>query len=386
MRPWLVVLLIAACETNAAPPPGTPPPVSTPTSTPAPAPVRDASAVDAHPASLSGPQMYLALCAQCHGKDLKGYVADNAPSMISPTFLESATDDFLRASISTGRPGTAMAAYSDKLGGPLDDAAITRLVAYIREQGPKAKELPAVPKGDPKKGEALYAKAACGTCHGDSTIRRDSIHLANTMFLVQATDSFIKHAIVNGRPGTKMLPFGGAMADADINDLVAYVRTIGTGAKQAGMLPAPTGKEPLVINPKGKAPTWTLRENRFVSVDEANKAYKAGQKMIIIDARPPSDWMRAHIKGAVSIPYHDVARLKDIPKDVAVVAYCACPHHLSGIVVDELIKMGHKKAYVLDEGVNDWHRKGYPMVAAEGVEAPTAQAPVGGHDHSGHGH
>ncbi len=392
MRPWLVVLLIAGCETNAAPPPGTPPPVSSSAPTSTPAPVRDASVVDAHPSSLAGPQIYQALCAQCHGKDLKGYVADNAPSMISPTFLESATDDFLKASIATGRPGTAMAAYSNKLGGPLDDAAITRLVTYLREQGPKAKELPAVPKGDPAKGEGLYAKASCGSCHGDATIRRDSIHLANTMFLVQATDPFIKHAIVNGRPGTKMAAFGAAMSDAEINDLVAYVRTLGTGAKQAGMLPAPTGKEPLVINPKGKEPTWKLRENRFVSVDEVHKAYKAGAKMIIVDARPPSDWMRAHIRGAVSIPYHDVARLKDIPKDVAVVAYCACPHHLSGIVVDELKKLGHKKPYVLDEGVNDWHRKGYPMVAAEGVERPTEQAPGGDHgghghgDHSGHGH
>ena len=98
MRPWLVVLLIAACETNAAPPRGTPRPVSTPA--PVTAVVRDAPAADAHPGTLPGEQVYLALCAQCHGKDLKGYVADNAPSMVSPTFLESATDDFLRASIS----------------------------------------------------------------------------------------------------------------------------------------------------------------------------------------------------------------------------------------------------------------------------------------------
>lgn len=385
MRPWLVVLLIAACNSNAAPPPGTPPVPPAPT----PPIVRDAAVVDAHPSTMAGPQMYLALCAPCHGKDLRGYTADNAPSLITPTFLESASDDFLKASIMTGRPGTSMAAYGNKLGGPLDDAAITRLAAYIREQGPKAKELPAVPKGDPIKGEALYAKASCGSCHGDAKTRRDSIHLANTMFLVQASDSFIKHAIVNGRPGTKMLAFGGAMSDAEVNDLVAYVRTLGTGAKQAGQLPPPTGKEPLVINPKGKEPTWKLRDNRFVSVDDAYKAYKAGAKMIIIDARPPSDWMRAHIKGAVSIPYHDVARLKDVPKDTYVIAYCACPHHLSGIVVDELIKLGHKKALVLDEGINDWHSKGYPMTVAEGVEPPPKQAPgvaPAGGDHSGHGH
>ena len=389
IRPWLVVLLIAGCETNAARPAGAPP---TPTPAPTPTPiVRDAAvAVDAHPNSLAGPQIYVALCAQCHGKDLKGYIADNAPSLVTPSFLESASDDFLKASIKTGRPGTAMAAYGNKLGGPLDDAAIDRLVGYLREQGPKAKELPAVPKGDPIKGEALYAKATCGTCHGDATIRRDAIHLANTMFLVQASDAFIKHSIVNGRQGTKMLSFSAAMSDAEINDVVAYVRTLGTGAKQAGMLPAPTGKEPMIIHPKGKDPAWKLRENRFVSVDDAAKAYKAGARMVIIDARPPSDWMRAHIKGAVSIPYHDVARLKDVPKDVWVAAYCACPHHLSGIVVDELIKLGHQKAVVLDEGVNDWHRKGYPMTTAEGVEIPTAQAPAAGGpdhgDHSGHGH
>jgi len=390
MRSWLLaVLLFGGCETNAAPPAGAPPPPKTPppNSTPI---VRDAAVpADAHPSTMPGPQMYVALCAPCHGKDLKGYIADNAPSLITPTFLESATDDFLKASILTGRPGTSMAAYGNKLGGPLDDAAINRLVAYIREAGAtKSKELPAVPKGDPVKGEALYAKGSCGTCHGDAKTRRDAIHLANTMFLVQATDPFIKHAIVNGRPGTKMLPFGGAMTDTEINDLVAYIRTLGTGAKQAGMLPAPTGKEPWRINPKGKDPKWTLRENRFASVDDVAKAYKAGNKMIIIDARPPSDWMRAHIKGAVSLPYHEVTRFKDVPQDTWVVAYCACPHHLSGIVVDELIKLGHKKAVVLDEGVNDWHRKGYPMTVAEGVEAPTAQAPgaMGGGDHSGHGH
>ncbi|MDB4962396.1 MAG: Cytochrome c oxidase subunit CcoP [Myxococcales bacterium] len=344
---------------------------------------------DAHPATLPGSQIYVALCAQCHGAKLEGYIADNAPALNNPTFLESATDDFLKASIVTGRPGTAMAGYSDKLGGPLDDAAITRLVAYLREQGPKVKELAPITKpGDPAKGEALYLKS-CKTCHGDKATRGDAPHLANVMFQAQASDPFIKHAIVHGRPGTKMLPFAGQLTDGQINDVVAYVRTLGSGAKFAGMLPAPTGKEPLVINPKGKDPAWKPRDGRFVSVDDVAKAYKAGAKMIIVDARPPSDWMRAHIKGAVSIPYHDVARLNDLPLDTWVVAYCACPHHLSGIVVDELVKRGHKKAVVLDEGVNVWHTRGYPMVAAEGVTAPAMPAPgaAGAHDdHSGHAH
>ncbi len=104
--------------------------------------------------------------------------------------------------------------------------------------------------------------------------------------------------------------------------------------------------------------------------------------MMIIDARPPSEWMRAHIKGAVSIPYHEPARLDGVPKDVYVIAYCACPHHLSGVVVDELIKRGHKKALVLDEGINLWHQKGYPVTAARGVTAPALEP----HNHGAHGH
>jgi rhodanese-related sulfurtransferase len=91
----------------------------------------------------------------------------------------------------------------------------------------------------------------------------------------------------------------------------------------------------------------------------------------------------------VSIPYHDVARLAEIPKDTWVIAYCACPHHLSGIVVDELRKLGHTKALVLDEGVLEWHRRGYPMTTAPGVQPPPKEDHSGhnhGHDHHGHGH
>ncbi len=330
--------------------------------------------------------MYGALCAPCHGKDLKGYAADNAPSLVTPSFLESASDDFLRRSIATGRPGTSMAAYGTKLGGPLDDAAVERLVEYIRAQGPKAKDnLPAVGKGDPKAGAELYGKL-CVACHGDKQNRREGIHLANMMFQAQATDAFIKYGIVHGRPGTKMIAFGEQLSDQQIDDLVAHIRVLGGQAPKIGMLPAPTGKEPIVIHPKGKDPKLTPRDDRFVSVDQVYAAYKAGAKMAILDARPPSDWMRAHITGAVSFPYHEISRLMDIPKDVAVFAYCACPHHLSGIVVDELRKLGHKKAYVLDEGVNDWHRKGYPMTVAEGVEPPANEHHGHSHGHEGHGH
>ncbi|MBL9018546.1 MAG: c-type cytochrome [Myxococcales bacterium] len=338
------------------------------------------------PAVANGRELYGQLCAQCHGKALEGYAADHAPSLINPTFLESVTDEYLTKSITTGRPGTSMAAYSKQLGGPLDAASIERLVRFIRERGnvPAKQLAPIQAAGDLGRGAALY-EAQCKTCHGDRTSRGEAVHLANAMFQAQATDPFIRHAIKAGRPGTKMLPFD-KLTEQDIADVVAFVRSFAAPAEQQppaiAQLPPPTGKEPLVIFPGGKEPDWKPRDGRFVPVDAVMKAYEEKRKFIIIDARPASDWMRAHITGAVSIPYHDTNRLAEIPKDTWVIAYCACPHHLSGEVVDALKKLGHAKAAILDEGINDWHRKGYPMTAAQGVEKPAAEPP----GHHGHSH
>jgi cytochrome c oxidase cbb3-type subunit III len=329
---------------------------------------------------------YTRLCAACHADDGTGYRADHAPSLVNPTFLESATDEFLRRSIIFGRPGTSMAAYGKALGGPLDDAAVAGLVAWIREKGPKARTLPAVPRGNASRAADLYTQY-CKSCHGDAKTRGEGPHLANTQFLGAASDAFIKHAIVQGRPKTRMLAFGTVLTDDQINDLVAYVRELGSSTPVVSMLPEPTGKEPLFVNPKGGAPSWKAREDRFVPVDTVAAALKAGKKMVLIDARPPSEWRRVHIQGAVSIPYHDMKRLAEIPKGAWVVAYCACPHHLSGDVVDELKRQGHTRAYVLDEGINVWHQRGYPVVAAEGVTAPPKEMSAGqAPGHEGHGH
>ncbi|HEX2689833.1 MAG TPA: rhodanese-like domain-containing protein, partial [Kofleriaceae bacterium] len=271
-------------------------------------------------------------------------------------------------------------------------------VAFLREQGPAAKPLPAIQAGDVQTGKAVYTKH-CVACHGDAMTRGEAVWLANPQFQAAATDPFVRYAVVSGRPGTKMEAFAGKLSDAEIDGVVSYVRALaGGGATPVTLLPEPTGKEPLVLNPSGRAPSFTLRADpcppappgtppaglpackpdpRFVSVDQVARALAQKQRMIIIDARPPSEWRRVHIAGAVSIPYHDMKRLDEVPRDGTwIVAYCACPHHLSGIVVDELRKRGYAHAVVLDEGINEWHRRGLPVVAAEGVPKPAAEAPL----------
>ncbi|HEY5949490.1 MAG TPA: c-type cytochrome [Kofleriaceae bacterium] len=361
---WLGLLLLCACSNGSAKPQDKP---QRP---------RDAAVADADPSKLEGAAIYKTLCAQCHGADAKGYKADNAPSLINKTFLESATDDFIHRSIEIGRPGTSMPGYAKELGGPLDRASIDRLVAFLRSQGPQAQTLgTAATMGDAKRGADIY-KRECQKCHGDQTTRVNAVHLANAQFLAVASDAFVRYAVVSGRPGTPMESFQAKLSSQDIDDVVAFVRTLGKPPELA-QLPPPTGKEPLVLNPKGKDPAWKKlrsdpdsKDPRYVSVDEVKQALADKRRMIIIDARPPSDWMRVHATGAVSIPYHDMKRLSEVPQDVWVIAYCACPHHLSGVVVDELWKRGHKRALILDEGILEWHRRGYPVTAAPGVEPP----------------
>lgn len=377
MRSSLVLLVLlaplAACErgsANPSPKPQEPAPKpGTPATAPGGAPVATAPAPKPGPDLVSAQANYGRLCAPCHADDGTGYKADNAPSLVNATFLESATDELLGRSIIWGRPGTSMGAYGKALGGPLDDTAVAGLVAWIRAKGPAPRALAPVGKGDATRGAATYEKY-CKSCHGDTKVRGEAPHLANIQFLTVASDPFIKHAIVHGRPKTKMLAFGSVMNDAEIDDVVAYVRQLSSAAAAPALLPEPTGKEPLVLNPKGGDPQFKLRDNMFVSVDDVAAAVKAKKKLIIIDARPPSEWRRVHIAGAVSIPYHDMARLSEVPKGTYAIAYCACPHHLSGIVAEELRKRGHDKAVVLDEGINVWHQRGYPVTAAEGVTAP----------------
>ena len=328
-----------------------------------------------------GAAVYAVYCAQCHGTDAQGYKSDHAPSLVNPTFLASATDLFLTRSIEVGRPGTAMAGYAKAIGGPLTVAAVQGIVTWLRASGRLAATLDAATPGDATRGQPLYA-ANCQKCHGDQTTRGDAIHLANARFLDIATAGFMRHAIVNGRPGTPMEAWRGKLSDQDIADVIAYVRAFATQLAQAGQLPAPTGTEPLFINPDGKDPVFKPRSEacpagaackndpRFVPADQLKQALDQQRKLVIIDARPASEWMRVHITGAVSIPYHDLKRLDEIPKDAWVIAYCACPHHLSGIIVDELQRRGYPHAFVLDEGILEWQRRGYTIVAAPGVPMP----------------
>jgi len=138
---------------------------------------------------------------------------------------------------------------------------------------------------------------------------------------------------------------------------------------------------PIPLNPQGGAPKFTLREGRFVPMAEVKKALDQKKKIIIVDARASSDWLTLHIPGSVPLPYYDLKLIDRIPNDdTFVIAYCGCPHHASGEVVDALRRRGHMNSAVLDEGLFAWQKANYPVVQAPGmagIAAPPAYDPRG---------
>lgn len=332
-RTLLASFLVAACSSDRTP---------------------DASSVEA------GATAYAKTCALCHGSKGEGYVADNATALNNPTFLATATDEFLRRSIARGRPGTTMSAWDRAHGGPYDDGAIQGIAAFLRSW----QTVPSVTNGAPAGGDAgrgapLYA-SRCASCHGATGTEGPNVRLANAELLAIANDAFLEYAIVHGRPGTAMKPFERELAAQEVADLVALLRSWAKPVP-TGDVPIPGTLGPIVRNPDGPEPDFVLG-NRFTPADTVKRELDRGAAIGFLDARAPSDYVAGHIAGANDVPFYEASQyVFALPKDKWLVCYCACPHAESGALADTLFSNGFTKVTILDEGYFVWRDRGYPV-------------------------
>ncbi len=309
-----------------------------------------------------GADAYAKYCALCHGDRGQGYVADNANALAHPEFLATATDELLRRAIARGRPGTTMSAWSKAAGGPLDDGTIADMVAFLRswQRGARLDVHGHKVVGEIARAEPIY-DAQCRACHGARGAGGTHMSIASPEFLITASDGFLRHAIDKGRGGTPMPGFGAELSAQQVDDLVVLIRSWQRPPSE-GTPVLPDNTAPAVLHPTGPEPVFP--EGRFVSVDAVKKELDRGVKLVLLDARPPADYVFDHITGAISVPFYEVDKhLARLPKDVTIVAYCACPHAESGSAVDALARNGYTRGKVLDEGVNVWKARGYPMTA-----------------------
>ena len=83
-----------------------------------------------------------------------------------------------------------------------------------------------------------------------------------------------------------------------------------------------------------------------------------------LDVRPTAEYAAGHIRGARSLPPDEVrARLRTIPKDAEIVAYCRGPFC---VYADDAVRALHRRgirARRLEDGFPEWERAGLPIAA-----------------------
>jgi rhodanese-related sulfurtransferase len=82
----------------------------------------------------------------------------------------------------------------------------------------------------------------------------------------------------------------------------------------------------------------------------------------VIDVRPAGEYEAAHLPFARSIPLSELRRrLKELPADRPVVAYCRGPFCLMAKDAVALLNKKGFKAVRLDDGIAEWRARGLPL-------------------------
>jgi len=180
-----------------------------------------------------GEGLYKQNCIFCHQADAIGKPGF-APSLTNKEFLSVSSNKFLMGTIRDGRPGTGMPPFSH-----LGRNQVEAIVAYLRSHAKLpnvSASVDAQPEshGDPRLGK-IWFDQICSTCHGEHgdgySAGSTGTAIGKAGFLNKATDGFIRFTIINGRSNTRMLGFKGsaamaALTDAEIEDIIAYLRTV----------------------------------------------------------------------------------------------------------------------------------------------------------------
>ena len=98
-----------------------------------------------------------------------------------------------------------------------------------------------------------------------------------------------------------------------------------------------------------------------VTRDELAERLRAGD-VVVLDVRPEPEFHAGHITGAVSMPIGQLARrLRGMPKDRQVVAYCRGPYC---VFADDAVRALRRRGYRaarLEDGYPEWAHAGHPI-------------------------
>lgn len=89
--------------------------------------------------------------------------------------------------------------------------------------------------------------------------------------------------------------------------------------------------------------------------------------VLVIDVRPEAEYHAGHIPGARSLPPAEVSkRLRELPKNVDIVAYCRGPFCVYANDAVRLLRRRGARARRLEDGFPEWKRAGLAVAVGEG--------------------
>ena len=98
-----------------------------------------------------------------------------------------------------------------------------------------------------------------------------------------------------------------------------------------------------------------------VSATELRRRMRSGD-VTLIDVRPEAEYRAGHIAGALSIPLEQLGRrLRSIPKDRPVVAYCRGPYCVLAVEAAERLRRRGYAVHRFTDGFPGWKADGHPV-------------------------
>lgn len=169
-------------------------------------------------------------CAKCHGEQGQG---GSGTQLANPSFLSTVSDATLHHWIAKDRHKTAGADGVPQL----SRSQIADVIAYIRHLGADGQRpLLRTEAGDPEMGSELFLET-CAFCHGDYGEVPQGSQIQNADFLRSTSDGQLMATIVLGRPPMPPVDDLGLPGYANVQDIIAHMRTWETPATRPDPLP-----------------------------------------------------------------------------------------------------------------------------------------------------
>jgi rhodanese-related sulfurtransferase/DNA-binding transcriptional ArsR family regulator len=98
---------------------------------------------------------------------------------------------------------------------------------------------------------------------------------------------------------------------------------------------------------------------------ELLRRLKRGDDLVVLDVRPSEEFAAGHLPPAISIPLPELRRrLRDLPRDKEVVAYCRGPYCAFAHKAVRVLQQAGIRARRLEDGLPEWKAAGLPVVAS----------------------